>query len=128
MLEAALIGFEQMKRNVEEKIAGIRRELGAPSGVMGIAAGQVRRRTLSAEARRRIAEAQRKRWAAVKAQGKAAAAKRTMSPAARRKIAAAQRQRWAKVRQQQNKAGSKAAAKKPAPVAKEAPAVLKAGA
>ena len=61
------------------------------------------RRQLSAEARERIAAAQRKRWA--KARQKPATtkvvttrAKRTLSAAARRKIAAAQRARWAKVK------------------------------
>ena len=58
-------------------------------------------RTISASGRKRIAAAQRARWAKVKrqqkgvpiAQGKKPA-KRTMSAAARRKIAAAQRTRW----------------------------------
>src|SRR5579864_7593305 len=70
-------------------------------------------RRLSASARRRIAEAQRARWARVRAQKKSAklgqgsssnAAKRTLSAAARRKIAAAQRARWARVKGQQKKA------------------------
>ena len=61
------------------------------------------RRTLSASARRKIAAAQRLRWATVRAQNVvpikgAKTAKRTMSASARRKIAAAQRARWAKVK------------------------------
>jgi hypothetical protein len=59
---------------------------------------------LSAVARRRIAAAQRARWAKVKA-AKSGAAKssskpsgRVMSIAARRKIAAAQKARWAKLK------------------------------
>jgi hypothetical protein len=73
------------------------------------------RRTLSAAARRKIAAAQKARWAKVKAGSKLAAraakttvsapVKRTMSASARRKIAAAQRARWAKL-----KAGKKKAA------------------
>jgi hypothetical protein len=62
------------------------------------------RRTLSPSARRKIAAAQRLRWAKVRAQkvvpitkGKKPA-KRTMSASARRKIAVAQRARWAKVK------------------------------
>jgi hypothetical protein len=97
-LEAALIGFEQMKRNVEEKIAEIRRQLGSGNGTQAAAPSQTGRRPLSPAARRRIAAAQRKRWAAVKAKSEPAklvGAKRTMSAAARRKIAAAQRKRWA---------------------------------
>jgi hypothetical protein len=62
--------------------------------------------TTSAEGRKRISLAQKKRWALVRSGSKSAAtkttasapAKRTMSPAARRKIAAAQKKRWAKVR------------------------------
>ena len=63
-----------------------------------------RRRTLSASARKKIAAAQRLRWAKVRAQNVvpiskgSKPAKRTMSPSARRKIAAAQRTRWAKVK------------------------------
>jgi hypothetical protein len=62
------------------------------------------RRTLSASARKRIAAAQRLRWAKVRAQNVVSiakspkAGKRTMSASARRKIAAAQRARWAKVK------------------------------
>jgi hypothetical protein len=62
------------------------------------------RRTISASGRKRIAAAQRARWAKVKAKNvvsiatKPKPAKRTMSASARRKIAAAQRARWAKVK------------------------------
>jgi hypothetical protein len=100
LLEAALIGFEQMKWNVEEKIHGIRRQLSG-DGTQAAAPSQTGRRPLSPAARRRIAAAQRKRWAAVKAQSKPSkpvSAKRSMSAAARRKIAAAQRKRWALVK------------------------------
>ncbi|HZQ17808.1 MAG TPA: hypothetical protein VFA90_03725 [Terriglobales bacterium] len=69
-------------------------------------------RTLSAEARRRISEAQRARWAARKKQsGSTASAgpravpnRKPLSAAARRKIAAAQKARWAKFRSQQKAA------------------------
>jgi hypothetical protein len=54
-------------------------------------------KTMSADARKRIAEAQRRRWAKVKSES-AKAGKRTLSPATRRKIAAAQKARWAKFR------------------------------
>lgn len=69
------------------------------------------RRSLSVAARRRIATAQRARWAKVRSQSQSASGnksggtrtKRTLSAAARRKIAAAQRARWAKVRAAQEK-------------------------
>ncbi len=62
------------------------------------------RRTLSVSARKKIAAAQRLRWARVRAQNVVPIAKgkkpgkRTMSASARRKIAAAQRARWAKLK------------------------------
>jgi hypothetical protein len=106
LFEAALIGFEQMQRNVEEKMAEIRQRLGTGSRVTGAAPGQHARRPLSAVARRRIAAAQRKRWATLKkAQGKAVAPakvstpkNRTMSAAARKRIGEATRKRWAEFR------------------------------
>jgi len=55
------------------------------------------RRTLSQEARERIAEAQRRRWAKTKGVT-INPKKRTLSPAARRRIVAAQKARWAKFR------------------------------
>jgi len=61
------------------------------------------KRTVSAAARRKMAAAQRARWAKTK-QGEASTPVRTMSRAARKKIAAAQRARWANVRAQQKKA------------------------
>jgi hypothetical protein len=61
------------------------------------------KRIISAASRRKMAAAQRARWA--KANGQARKPKHTMSASARRRIAAAQRARWAKV-----KAGKKKAA------------------
>jgi len=70
------------------------------------------KRVISAASRRKMALAQKARWASIRkksrptlvAKSGSAPAKRTMSASARRKIAAAQRARWAKVR-----AGKKAA-------------------
>jgi hypothetical protein len=70
-------------------------------------------RIISAASRRKMARAQRARWAKAREKSQpiamakttaSAAAKRTMSVAARRKIAAFQRARWAKVKAQQKKA------------------------
>jgi|SRR5579863_4960997 hypothetical protein len=70
-------------------------------------------RTISAASRRKMAQAQRARWARAKNGSQpvalakptaSAPVKRTMSAAARRKIAAFQRARWAKVKAQQKKA------------------------
>ena len=127
LLEAALIGFEQLRRNVEDKIVEIKQQLGSGDGKPAAAPGQGGRRTLSAAARRKIAAAQRKRWAAVKAKAKPMRAKRTMSAAARQRIAAAQRKRWAKLRQAQAKTVAKPAVKK-APVVEKEAKTLKVGA
>ena len=71
-------------------------------------------RIISQASRRKMARAQKARWAKVRNGSRpivattrttgSAAAKRTMSAAARRKIAAFQRARWAKVKAQQRKA------------------------
>ncbi len=76
---------------------------------------------MSAAARKRIAEAQRKRWAAYRKEEKPATGKKTaatknapaqprrrMSAAARKRVAEAQKKRWAAVRA---KKGSTAAPK-----------------
>ena len=51
---------------------------------------------VSAASRRKMAQAQRARWA--RAKGRVPKAKRTISAAGRKRIAAAQRARWAKFR------------------------------
>jgi nucleoid-associated protein YgaU len=72
-----------------------------------------RKRIISAASRRKMALAQKARWARVGkeikpvglvAKTSSSAAKRTMSASARRKIAAAQKARWAKIRAEQKKA------------------------
>ncbi len=77
ILEAALQGLEAQRQKLDEQIAQVRamlgRRAGRPSkharaqagGVNGTErTGNGRRRVLSAEARKRIAAAQKKRWAA----------------------------------------------------------------
>jgi hypothetical protein len=59
-------------------------------------------RIVSAASRRKMAQAQKARWA--KSKGEVQTPKRTISAAGRKRIAAAQRARWAKV-----KAGKRAA-------------------
>lgn len=79
--EAALLGYEQSKLDIEKKIAELRNIL---SGSSASVAAQTQkkatttRRKLSESARKRIAEAQRKRWARFRrqqAQGKSGAVK-----------------------------------------------------
>jgi hypothetical protein len=70
-------------------------------------------RIISAASRRKMAQAQRARWAKARKESQpvetqkttvSAPVKQTMSAAARRKIAAFQRARWAKIKAQQKKA------------------------
>ncbi len=64
MLAMALVGYEIEKHKIEEKIREIRARLGGGKAAASAKAdGPRRKRTLSAGARRRIAAAQRKRWA-----------------------------------------------------------------
>ena len=105
----------------------------------------VGRRKVSPAARRRMAEAQKKRWAAIKVEagkttpteksGKAASAqkspkRRRLSPAARKRIAEAQRKRWAAAKAAKSarakKFRKKAPAKKAAAVKIPAKAAKKA--
>ena len=71
LLRAALLGYQVQLAQLESKAAALRKQLGAhPTDGDHAIAGLVvtkRRRTLSADARKRIAEAQKKRWAAWKA-------------------------------------------------------------
>lgn len=84
-------------------------------------------------ARRRIASAQRRRWAAKKAEGQAQTApaersagtakvprKRTMSTAARKRISDAQKKRWAAAKKQPAIAKKAARKKRAAQPAKKA--------
>jgi hypothetical protein len=74
ILEAALHGLEIQRQKLDEQIAQVRGMIGSRGGrasrlTQGGSEGASkptsrRRRTLSAEARKRIAAAQKKRWAA----------------------------------------------------------------
>jgi hypothetical protein len=71
----------------------------------GLRASRRVRRSMSPAARKRIAEAQRRRWAKVRAgaSGKRSKGKRTLSSEARNNIIAAQKARWAKFRAEKKK-------------------------
>ncbi len=72
------------------------------------AAGATRKKgTISVAGRKRIAAAQRARWAKIKGKKVVSISSRkgrTMSPAARKRIAAAQKARWAKWRKAEKNA------------------------
>src|ERR1700730_1489180 len=89
--------------------AKLDKAISALSGVVGLNSGTASRngrvkRTLSLSARKRIAAAQRARWAKARASNwqdrnvVSMPKKRTMAAAARTRIAAAQKARWATVR------------------------------
>ena len=75
LYQAALLGYEQSKSDIEKKIAELRNLLVGARGVTQPAktTPPARQRRLSPAARKRIAEAQRQRWARFrrqKAQGR----------------------------------------------------------
>jgi hypothetical protein len=110
VLQAALIGLQRMLEGVDQNIADLRRRLGV---VHADSQPAPAKRTMSATARKRIALAQKKRWAAFKAKSQKAEEpqpKRELSAAGRARIIAATKKRWATFRKAQN-----AAAKQPAP-------------
>jgi hypothetical protein len=123
LLEAALYGYERQRDELEAKIAEIRGHISgtkpAPAPAATAASpAPAKKRTMNASARRRIAAAQKKRWAEYKkthgtatttAKAAPAKAKRVLSAAARRHIAEATKKRWAEYR------AAKAAGQKSSP-------------
>jgi hypothetical protein len=106
LLEAALVGLEHQRSEIDEKMAELRREIGGgreglaarKSAAVDSAVPAPKRRTRSAAVRRRMAAAQRKRWAELKkthAEVAAPAKKRKISAAGRKRIIAATKKRWA---------------------------------
>jgi hypothetical protein len=103
IITAAILGFEEQKRHIDTKVAELRAMLDGGSAAPAATpeAPPRKRRKMSAAARARVAEAQRKRWAASKTASTASAAqetpksKRKLSAAGRRAIIAATKRRWA---------------------------------
>jgi hypothetical protein len=102
ILQAALIGYQHQRDQIEAKMAEIRSQLGgkgaAVKPMVTTATGAPVKRALSPSARKRIAAGQRKRWAAFNAAKQSAPKKRKMSAAGRERIAEATRKRWAEFR------------------------------
>ena len=109
IIDAAIEGFEQQKRRIDEQISALRGMRSGSPAEPGTVPAKQPRRTMTAAGRKAIAEAQRKRWAASKGQagpnppqpGKKP--KRKLSAEGRANIVAALKKRWA---------AKKAAAKK----------------
>ena len=116
ILTAALIGLEIEKRKLDERIAEVRAMLGGRSSAQERAAEPTHKRSVAS--RRKMALAQKARWARVKggAAAKPAAkkapakAKARLSAAGRAAIVAALKKRWAAKKSAAKKAP--AAAKK----------------
>jgi hypothetical protein len=141
IIEAAIEGFEAQKRRIDAQIAELRADLsGAPAPHATQPTAHKPKRKFSAEALRRMREAQQRRWAKVRGESAPAAAttpkpakpKRKLSKAGRAAIVAALKKRWAAKKAAASKAKpaakktavKKTAAKKAAPAASPAsPAV-----
>jgi hypothetical protein len=103
-LVSVVLQLREQRTNLLSDLRQVDAALSALTKLNGGRDQTERRWTLSASTRKKIAAAQRLRWARVRAQNVVSIAKgpksskRTMSASARRKIAAAQRARWAKVK------------------------------
>jgi hypothetical protein len=108
IIKAAIAGFEAQKNQLDAQIAELRAILPAGSSHNGTAleAGPPKRKRFSAAARRKMAAAQKARWAKVRGQSEPAAApanapvknKRQISPEGMARIIAATKARWARVK------------------------------
>lgn len=123
IIAAAIEGFESQKRRIDIQIGELRAMLsGGRTEGTATAEAPTRKRKVSAAARRRMAEGQKKRWAAIKAESKTPESaarlepskpKRKISAAGRRAISEATKRRWALKRAEAGKAepaGAKKAA------------------
>ena len=118
IINAAIEGFEAQKSRLDAQIAELRAMLPGGRVEAGVSspARATTRRKMSAAARKRIGDAQRKRWAA---QGsapakKAAKPKRKLSAKGRANIVAALKKRWA-AKKSGLSVAKKSATKKSAP-------------
>jgi hypothetical protein len=126
IINAAVEGFEQQKLRIDAQIAELRamHHVGPTETAAAPELPKGKRRKMSAAARKRIGDAQRKRWAESKKESapsspvapEAAKPKRKLSAAGKKAIAEASRRRWARVRAE---AATAAKAKQP-PAAKKA--------
>ena len=120
LLAMALVGYESERAKIKAAITEIRAKLGQRGpGRPKVVASETeqagpQKRAMSASTRRRIAMAQRKRWAAIKNAKGPAKPKRKLSAAGRKAIVEALRKRWAAV--------SKAKAQKSGPKGRKAAA------
>jgi hypothetical protein len=108
ILAAAIDGFEAQKKRIDAQIAELRQLMtGGTAEPAATPEPPRKRRKMSAAARKRIGEAQRKRWAAAKKESGAASIaakpadkkpKRKLSAEGRKRIIEATKRRWALIR------------------------------
>lgn len=100
LLEAAILGFESQKTLIDARIAELRQMLsGSPVTTATMPEGPTRKRKkFSAASRRKMALAQKARWAAIKGTTPATPVpvkpKRRISPEGMKRIIAATKKRW----------------------------------
>jgi hypothetical protein len=112
IIAAAMLGFEAQKRHIDTKIAELRSVLpgGSAAPVSALETPRRKRRKMSAAARARMAEGQRKRWASSKKPSQpvtpaaAPKPKRKLSAAGRKAIIAGTKKYWAAKRAEVAKA------------------------
>ena len=138
IIHAAIEGFESQKRRIDSQIDELRQLLNGASAESGAESGSpVRKRKISAAGRRRMAAAQKARWAKIRgeadgkpssAQSPAPKAKRKLSAAGRKAISEATKRRWALKRAEAvkasaptKKAPAKSSSSKPKKKARTAP-------
>jgi len=122
IIAAAIEGFESQKRRLDDHIAELRSMLpgGSAERTAATESPVHKRRTFSASARKRMREAQQRRWARIRgepefpapATEKPAKPKRRISEEGMKRIIAATKKRWALKRAEAKKAES--ARKRPA--------------
>jgi hypothetical protein len=105
IIHAAIEGFESQKRRIDSQIEELRQLLNGGSADTGAESGSpARKRKISAAGRRRMAAAQKARWAKIRgeaepasslAAAKPARQKRKLSAAGRKAISEATKRRWA---------------------------------
>jgi hypothetical protein len=100
-VSSMMVQLTRERDRAERQLSGLNAALTAFANVYGGTATN-RKRQISAAGKKRIAAAQKARWAKVRGESSVAKPKRTMSAASRRKIAAAQKRRWAKVRKKKS--------------------------
>ncbi len=106
MMQSVISGLQKERKRLEDELHRVAAALTAFGNVYLRGSQPTRKkRTISAAGRKRIAAAQRARWAKIKGQKVVSiSSRKAMSPTARKRIVAAQKARWAKWRKAQKKA------------------------